>query len=113
MSVRGALLAATLGLAAMVPGRVSAMGSPEALPMADRVVVVKSERRLYLMRGGVPYRSFKVWLGLAPKGHKEQEGDFRTPEGLYRLGGLNRFWLRLGARWSLATPPTLRMYPKS
>ncbi len=89
MSVRGALLAATLGLAAMVSGQVSAMVSPEALPMADRVVVVKSERRLYLMRGGVPYRSFKVWLGLAPKGHKEQEGDFRTPEGLYRLDAKN------------------------
>jgi murein L,D-transpeptidase YafK len=61
----------------------------EALPMADRVVVVKAERRLYLMRGGVPFRSFRVWLGLDPTGHKEQEGDFRTPEGTYRLDAKN------------------------
>jgi len=41
------------------------------------------------MRGGVPIRSFRVWLGLAPKGHKEHEGDFRTPEGVYRLDAKN------------------------
>ena len=67
----------------------SAALSADTLPMADRVVVDKSERLLTLMRGGVPFRSFRVWLGLAPKGHKEQEGDFRTPEGVYRLDAKN------------------------
>lgn len=56
-----------------------------ALPLADRVVVHKSARKLQLMRNGVPLRTFKVALGLRPEGHKQFEGDFRTPEGSYRL----------------------------
>ena len=30
-------------------------------------------------------RTFKVALGLRPEGHKQVEGDYRTPEGRYRL----------------------------
>jgi murein L,D-transpeptidase YafK len=56
-----------------------------ALPLADRVVVRKGDRKLQLMRNGVALRTFKVALGLRPEGHKQFEGDFRTPEGLYRL----------------------------
>src|SRR5688500_10140132 len=56
-----------------------------ALPLADKVVVRKGERKLQLMRNGVPLRTFKVALGLRPEGHKQFEGDFRTPEGSYRL----------------------------
>jgi murein L,D-transpeptidase YafK len=55
------------------------------LTLADAVLVRKAERRLYLMRNGAVLRSFKVALGLRPEGHKEYEGDFRTPEGKYRL----------------------------
>jgi murein L,D-transpeptidase YafK len=55
------------------------------LQLADSVVVRKSERRLYLMRNGTVLRSFKVALGLRPEGHKQYEGDYRTPEGKYRL----------------------------
>jgi len=55
------------------------------LPLADSVVVRKSERRLYLMRKGSVLRTFKVALGLRPDGHKQYEGDYRTPEGKYRL----------------------------
>ncbi len=53
--------------------------------LADRVVVRKSERRLYLMRGENVLRSYRVALGLNPVGPKEQEGDSRTPEGHYQL----------------------------
>jgi murein L,D-transpeptidase YafK len=53
--------------------------------LADQVVVNKSERRLYLMRDGEVIRSYEIALGLSPDGHKSQEGDFRTPEGDYRL----------------------------
>ena len=56
-----------------------------ALPLADKVVVNKSERKLYLMNNGAPLRAFKIALGLRPEGHKQFEGDFRTPEGSYRL----------------------------
>lgn len=54
-------------------------------PTATRVVVHKSARRLDLMRGEEVLRSFRVSLGLMPSGHKEREGDFRTPEGRYYL----------------------------
>lgn len=60
-------------------------GVEAALPMADRVVVRKSERRLYLMSGEQILRSYRIALGLRPEGHKQFEGDFRTPEGKYRL----------------------------
>jgi murein L,D-transpeptidase YafK len=56
-----------------------------ALPLVDRVVVHKSERRLLLMHGGNIVRSYHVALGLSPVGQKERSGDFRTPEGTYRL----------------------------
>ena len=55
------------------------------LPLADAIIVRKGERRLYLMRSGNVLRSFKVALGLRPDGHKQYEGDYRTPEGKYRL----------------------------
>lgn len=63
----------------------ASMGFDAALPLADKVVVRKGERRLYLMRNDTVLRSFKVALGLRPDGHKQFEGDYRTPEGKYRL----------------------------
>lgn len=53
--------------------------------IADRVIVRKAERRLYLMRGDTVLRTYRVALGLNPVGPKEQEGDSRTPEGHYQL----------------------------
>jgi len=53
--------------------------------IADLVVVEKSERRLYLVRDERSIRSYPISLGFAPEGHKEREGDGRTPEGRYRL----------------------------
>jgi murein L,D-transpeptidase YafK len=55
------------------------------VPIADEVVVRKSERRLYLLRHGEVLRSYRVALGLMPEGPKERSGDFRTPEGRYQL----------------------------
>jgi murein L,D-transpeptidase YafK len=55
------------------------------LPVADEVVVRKSERRLYLLHRGEVIRSYRVALGLMPQGPKERAGDFRTPEGHYQL----------------------------
>ena len=55
------------------------------LPLVDRIVVHKGERLLLLMHGGNIVRSYHVSLGLSPTGQKERSGDFRTPEGSYRL----------------------------
>ena len=52
---------------------------------ADSVLIVKSERKLYLMKNGEVLRDFDIALGLMPEGPKEREGDFRTPEGRYSL----------------------------
>jgi murein L,D-transpeptidase YafK len=53
--------------------------------MADKLLVRKSERRLYLLRDGQVLREYKVALGLNPQGHKQREGDYKTPEGQYKL----------------------------
>ena len=50
-------------------------------PVADKVIVDKSDRKLYLMQNGAPFRTFEIALGIRPTGDKEYEGDFRTPEG--------------------------------
>jgi murein L,D-transpeptidase YafK len=63
----------------------SAFRTGDSMPTADRVVVYKGDRRLNLMRGDSILRTYKVALGLNPVGHKERAGDFRTPEGRYRL----------------------------
>ena len=53
--------------------------------LADKVVVKKSERKIFLMSDGEVMRSYDIALGLEPEGDKVQEGDFRTPEGDYFL----------------------------
>jgi len=55
----------------------------------DRIVVLKSERKLLLMDGDAVLRSMDISLGLMPRGHKQQEGDFRTPEGRYFIEAKN------------------------
>jgi murein L,D-transpeptidase YafK len=54
-------------------------------PLADRVVIDKSDRELYLLRDGEIFRTFKIALGIRPVGAKRHEGDFKTPEGRYTL----------------------------
>ena len=61
------------------------LGPLNELPTVDRVLVRKGERRLVLMHGGNVVRTYHVQLGLSPVGQKERSGDFRTPEGNYRL----------------------------
>lgn len=58
-------------------------------PLADRVIIKKSERLLLLMRGDEIMKKSKIALGLVPQGHKRQEGDFKTPEGSYLLAERN------------------------
>jgi len=69
-------------------GRVTLLPSPD-LPQVDHLVVRKGRRRLYLMDGSRVVRTYKIALGLEPVGPKERDGDFRTPEGWYRLARRN------------------------
>jgi murein L,D-transpeptidase YafK len=50
---------------------------------ADTILVVKHERKLYLLHDNFPLRSYRIALGLSPTGAKEHQWDFRTPEGSY------------------------------
>lgn len=51
----------------------------------DKVRVVKSESRLYLLRADEVMATYPVVFGANPVGHKIREGDQRTPEGWYLL----------------------------
>ena len=76
---------AALMLAALMAGAAHAA----ELPAADRVVVRKGEHKMYLYRGERLLGEFRISLGLNPKGQKEREHDFRTPEGHYSLARRN------------------------
>jgi murein L,D-transpeptidase YafK len=54
-------------------------------PVADKVLVEKSKRKLHLLKDNQPFRTYDIALGSAPVGDKEREGDQKTPEGLYYL----------------------------
>jgi murein L,D-transpeptidase YafK len=56
-----------------------------ALQAADSIIVHKAARRLELLRNSEVIGSYPIKLGLDPNGPKMREGDFRTPEGRYRL----------------------------
>ena len=51
----------------------------------DLVLVDKSEKKIYLLSEGKQLKEYDVVFGENPKGHKQQEGDERTPEGRYIL----------------------------
>ena len=77
---RGLARLALLGLAlaaAVGYGETPAEGVP------DRILVLKSERKLLLYAGDTVVRSMDIALGLMPEGPKRREGDRRTPEGRY------------------------------
>ena len=82
-----AVLTASLAVAALA-NEPTETAAP-IVERADRVLVVKSERKLYLMKGNSALREFDVSLGLAPTGHKLRSGDSRTPEGTYYLDARN------------------------
>jgi murein L,D-transpeptidase YafK len=52
---------------------------------AEKVLVEKSARKLTLLQRDKPLKVYRVELGRTPTGHKEHEGDGRTPEGAYRI----------------------------
>jgi murein L,D-transpeptidase YafK len=54
-------------------------------PKIDAVLVKKSEKRMFLLAEGKSIKEYKVVFGANPKGHKQKEGDERTPEGKYIL----------------------------
>jgi murein L,D-transpeptidase YafK len=56
-----------------------------AEPSVDLVRVLKSDHKLQLLAEGKVLHEFKIALGGNSKGHKQREGDGKTPEGIYTL----------------------------
>jgi murein L,D-transpeptidase YafK len=56
-----------------------------ASAMADRVLVLKGERKLLLIRNDEVLKEYTISLGGNPMGLKLMEGDRKTPEGVYVL----------------------------
>ncbi len=52
---------------------------------ADLIVVRKSDHILELWSNGAVIAKYPIALGFNPKGHKEREGDGKTPEGIYTI----------------------------
>ena len=63
----------------------------------EKILVLKSARKLQLISDGKPIKSYRISLGKQPKGPKLQEGDKRTPEGLYWVN-----WRKKSDKFNLA-----------
>ena len=63
----------------------------------DKVLVVKSERKLHLMGRGEVLKSYRISLGKQPTGAKVREGDLRTPEGFYWID-----WRKTSEKFNLS-----------
>jgi murein L,D-transpeptidase YafK len=72
------LVSLLLGFDGQIPAQ-----SVSRAQRADTILIVKHERKLYLLRDNSPLRSYRIALGLSPTGAKQREWDFRTPEGSY------------------------------
>ena len=90
------LLVASLALAACAPkSKFLKYRGPEV----TQVQVHKTDRKMYLIHNDRVLESYDVALGFAPAGHKQFEGDGKTPEGSYYITHKNpesNFHLSLG-----------------
>ena len=66
------------------------------------IIVKKAERKLELWQGETLIISVPIGLGFTPEGHKQVEGDGKTPEGEYYVCVKNynsNFYLSLGVSY--------------
>ena len=57
---------------------------------ADKILIMKKERRLALLSMGKVLKTYKIALGGNPNGPKERQGDNKTPEGTYVIDSRNK-----------------------
>lgn len=58
-------------------------------PAVTFVVVSKSDRKMHLLHHDRVLETYDIGLGRSPVGHKQFEGDGKTPEGLYFIDRRN------------------------
>ena len=74
-----------LALIALLPAGALAQ-SVKAGEQADRLLIDKSDRTLWVYQDGAVIRTYRsLQFGDAPIGHKQFEGDEKTPEGHYTV----------------------------
>ena len=61
----------------------------DSLTNVDSICVEKSIRKMTVFYNGSPLKSYAIALGGNPIGHKQHQGDLRTPEGLYTINDKN------------------------
>ncbi|MFG6547066.1 MULTISPECIES: L,D-transpeptidase family protein [Rhodobacterales] len=76
------------GLAALLSGCASKFRSYNG-PEVTRLRMYKAQRLLVLDGADDVLRTYPIGLGFAPEGHKQFEGDGRTPEGSYAIDRRN------------------------
>ncbi len=65
----------------------------------DSIVVYKSQRKMIIFTKGRLIKTYKIAIGQNPMGHKQCQGDNRTPEGKYYINDKNpksSYYLNLG-----------------
>ncbi len=71
-------------------------------PEVTQVQVHKADRKMYLLHDSKVLKSYDIGLGFAPQGHKQFEGDGKTPEGQYFISHKNpdsNYHLSLGVSY--------------
>jgi murein L,D-transpeptidase YafK len=58
-------------------------------PEVTQIQVHKTDRKMYLFHNDKVLKSYDIGLGFAPAGHKQFEGDGKTPEGQYFISHKN------------------------
>ncbi len=58
-------------------------------PEVTQVQVHKADRKMYLFHNDKVLKAYDIGLGFAPVGHKQFEGDGKTPEGQYFISHKN------------------------
>ena len=76
-------------IVALIGSLAASFSSAAEAEKVDLVRVDKSDRRMELVAKGKVLRSYGIALGANPVGHKQQQGDERTPEGRYVLDWRN------------------------
>ena len=68
----------------------------------DRIVIEKGKRTMAVYRDGEILKRYAIGLGFEPVGDKVQQGDGKTPEGIFRIDRRNdksSFHLSLGINY--------------
>ena len=70
--------------------------------IVDRILVEKGKRKMHVYQQGELLKTYDIALGPNPIGHKQVEGDGKTPEGVYRINDKNdrsAYYLNLGVSY--------------